>query len=139
VLETLSNQKKSDWKSLATSSQTCSILWCTELSGVHRSVSGAQVGAPGELAALGKSKRSSALIHRTVRCGSCAHSNGRPHDQWATRGLRQQSQGHTKLSGVPRGRWLQRLASPEKEGNHTLFTVRWCTGLSGAPTDRRQL
>jgi hypothetical protein len=27
--------------------------------------------------------------------------------------------------------WLQRPASPEKEGNRTLFTVRWCTGPHG--------
>jgi hypothetical protein len=36
---------------------------------------------------------------------------------------------------VPRGSWLQQLASLEKEGNHTLFTVRWCTGLSGGVLD----
>jgi hypothetical protein len=38
-------------------SQTCTSLRCTELSGVHRIVSSAQVGTPGELAALEKSWR----------------------------------------------------------------------------------
>jgi hypothetical protein len=43
------------------------------------------------------------------------------------------------LSGVPRGSWLQWSASPEKEGDRTLLTVRWCIRLSGVPMDRRQL
>jgi hypothetical protein len=77
-------------------------------------------------------------IHRFVRCASCAHANGRSRDQRATHGLRQRSPDRTGLSGVPRGRWLQRSASPNKEVHHALFTVRWCTGLSGAPTDIRQ-
>jgi hypothetical protein len=42
------------------------------------------------------------IIHRTVRCGSRVHSNGRSRDQRVTRGL-QLSLGHTELSGVPRG------------------------------------
>jgi hypothetical protein len=45
----------------------------------------------------------------------------------------------TGLSGVPQGSWLQRSTSPDKEGNRTLFTVWWCTGLSGVPTNKRQL
>jgi hypothetical protein len=102
-------------------------------------VSGAQAGAPDEQAAFGKTQRAAAIIHRTVRCGSRAQANGRPHDQWARRELHQWSKGHTRLSGVPRGPWLQRSASPEKEGNRALFTVRWCTGLSGVPTYKRQL
>jgi hypothetical protein len=54
----------------------------------------------------------------------------------ATRGLRQWSPGRTRLFGVPRGRWLQRSALPEKEENQALFTVRWCTGLSGVAATR---
>jgi hypothetical protein len=79
------------------------------------------------------------IIHRNVRCGSRAYANGRPRDQRATRGLHQRLEGHTRLSGVPRGLWLQQSASPKKEGNRALFIVRWGTGLSGAPIDRRQL
>jgi hypothetical protein len=59
--------------------------------------------------------------------------------------LSQQSAGGTRLSYVPpnysvchgASGW-QHSASPKKEGNRALFTVQWCTGLSGAPTDRRQ-
>jgi hypothetical protein len=76
------------------------------------------------------------VVHRTVRCGSHAPSQRSiarsAGDTWTsptvTRG--------TGLSGVPRGWWLQRSASPEKEGNQALFTVRWCTGLSGVPAMR---
>jgi hypothetical protein len=45
VLGTLTNQMKLDWRSLAKSSQTCTSLRCTGLSGVHWTV------------ALGKSSR----------------------------------------------------------------------------------
>jgi hypothetical protein len=52
VLGTLSNQKRLDWRSLATPSQTCTSLRS------HRTVSGAQAGARGELTTLKKSWRS---------------------------------------------------------------------------------
>jgi hypothetical protein len=54
VLETLSNREKSDWRSLAQASQTCTSRRCTGLSGVHRTVPGAHAGAPDEQAALEK-------------------------------------------------------------------------------------
>jgi hypothetical protein len=50
----LSNREKSDWRSLVESSWTCARLRCTGLSGVHRTVSGAQAGSLGEQVALGK-------------------------------------------------------------------------------------
>jgi hypothetical protein len=46
---------------------TCCSLRRTGLSGVHRTVSDVQAGELHELAALGKSKRSSAKNHRNVR------------------------------------------------------------------------
>jgi hypothetical protein len=79
-------------------------------------------------------------------------ANDRTRDQRATRGLRQRSSGRTGLSGVPWGRWLQRSASPNKEGIRTLLTVRCAPdspvhprtegnhGLpNGAPTAPRSL
>jgi hypothetical protein len=54
VLETLSKRDKSYWRSLAESSQTSTSLRCIGLSDVHRTVSGAQAGSPGEQVALGK-------------------------------------------------------------------------------------
>jgi hypothetical protein len=107
VLWIFSKWEKLNWRSLAKASQTCISLRRTGLSGVHRTVSGAQAGTLGEKAALGK---------KTGRCGY--NSPDCP-------------VGH-EASG-----W-QRSPSPNKEENRALFTVRWCTGLSGAPTDRRQ-
>jgi hypothetical protein len=51
-----------DWRSLAKSS-----LWCTGLSGVHQTESGAQTGAHDKLAALRKSWGVAVIIHRTIR------------------------------------------------------------------------
>jgi hypothetical protein len=50
--------------------QTCCFLRRTGLSGVLRTVSGAQAGALCELAPLGFSQRSSTKNHRTVRCAT---------------------------------------------------------------------
>jgi hypothetical protein len=122
---------------------------------VHRAV----FGAPGWLsvnwALSGKEKGDVAINHRTVWwCTGLSGepttpvANGRPRDQRATRGPRQQSVGHIGLSGVhrtvsgaPTDPEDQRSAAPLMEGNeHRTATVavRWCTGLSGAPLDRRQ-
>jgi hypothetical protein len=154
VLGTLSNQKRLDWRSLARPNQTCTNLRCTGLSD-------AQAGAPCEQAALGKNS-----ARRGYNSPDCPMSQPCPRPMvdftieptvdFATsvrtirrsetvRKTQQQSEGRTGLSGVPldypvrnRGWWMQQSTLPEKEGNRALFTVRWCTGLSGAPTDRRQ-
>jgi hypothetical protein len=62
-------------------------------------------------------------------------------DAWPS----QQSDGGTGLSGVhrtmsgaPTAPRLQRSTAPILEGNRAPDSVRWCTGLSGAPPDRRQ-
>jgi hypothetical protein len=135
VLGTLPNQMRLDWRSLAKSSQTCTSLWCTGLSGVHRTVSGAHSGARDELAALEKSWGSHdynslncLVFHQTVRRASCACANDRLRNQRATRGPCQQSPGRTGLSGVLRGAWLQQSTSPEKEGDCALFTIRCAHG-----------
>jgi hypothetical protein len=76
VLGTLLKRDKSDWRSLAKSSQTCTSLRCTGLSGVHRAVSGAQAGSPVEQAALGKN-----LAHRGYNspdCPVCTGLSGEP-------------------------------------------------------------
>jgi hypothetical protein len=61
VLGNFSNQEKFKRRSLAKVSQTCTSLGATDCSvytglpGVHRTVSSAQAGIPGEQTALGKS------------------------------------------------------------------------------------
>jgi hypothetical protein len=53
---------------LAKSSQTCTILWCTRQSGVHWTVSCAQASAWVNKPLSGKTQRTMAIIHQTVRC-----------------------------------------------------------------------
>jgi hypothetical protein len=65
----LSNQMRLDWRSLAKSSQTCTSLRCTGLSG-------AQAGARDELAALGKSWGSRG--YNSPDCPVCIRLSGEP-------------------------------------------------------------
>jgi hypothetical protein len=87
---------------------------CTRLSGVHRTMFGAQAGASGEQAALGKIEHVVAIILRTFRCASRAlgqHSTTRSADTTCARPtvtrLHQAVRCATGLSSVP---WDQRLA-----------------------------
>jgi hypothetical protein len=112
---------KLDRRSLAKSSQTCTSLRRTELSG-------AQAGPAANSLLSGIGEGAVAKHHRTVRWANRARANGRQCDQWATRGPSQRSLGHTGLSsvnrtvsGAPRGPKAQRSASPEKEINRALF------------------
>jgi hypothetical protein len=155
VLETVPRKEDLNWRRVGKVQPTPARAWYTGLSG----------GAPdsvrcprlvnGESAALEKRKGDVAIIHRTVRwCtrlsgeSTAPATNGHPRDQRSTRGPRQRSVGHTGLSGVhrtvsgaPTGPEDQRSTMPgTKEIEHRTATVsvRWCTGLSGAPLDRRQ-
>jgi hypothetical protein len=98
--------------SLAKSSQTCTSLRCTGLSGA---------GTPGEEAALKKIEGTAAIIHRTIRCTSdsplCqprAHAlvgrtiSGATCAQPTITKPHQIVRCATRLSGVP---WDQRLAT----------------------------
>jgi hypothetical protein len=77
------------------------------------------------------------------KCSNGRQRNGRPRNSRATRGPRQRSAGGTRQCPV---RQLARrcnghLHQKRKEicTRLSTVTVRWCTGLSGAPPDRRQL
>jgi hypothetical protein len=128
VLGTFSNQMKLDWRSLASTS-----LW------LHRTRSSAHAGVLDKLAALEKSWGSrgynspDCLVWQPrLRQRSAAQSAG---NTWT---LPTVTRPHRTVQ-CAKGPRLQRSALPEKEGNRALFTVRWCTGLSDAPTDRRKL
>jgi hypothetical protein len=105
------------------------VRWCTELSdesSAHASKSSAMNSS-----LSGKEKGDVAIFHRTVRwCtglsdeSTALAANGRPRDQHATRGPRQRSVGHTRLSGVhrtvsdaPTSLEDQRSPVPGMEGN----------------------
>jgi hypothetical protein len=107
---------------------------------VHRTVSGAPGWALANWPLSGIRRRRTTIIHRTgeptaaratvgraIRARRVAHANGRlgapdcPVRQPARRS-----------NGRLRQKWK------EIRTGHATVAVRWCTGLSGAPPDRRQ-
>jgi hypothetical protein len=81
-------------------SQTCTSLRCTGLSG-------AQVGAPGKLGALGETQCAAAIIHWTIRCAPDSLVSQPCICQWSVAWSVGDTctsptvAGHTGLSGVP--------------------------------------
>jgi hypothetical protein len=150
VLETVTKQEEKKRKRVGCVQPTSTLARHTGLSGgAPDNVRCARL-AGGEPAALGKMQKRTAIIHRTVRwCTglsgepTVASSNGRLRNPWATRGLQQRSVGHTGQCPVRQltPRTNGRLHQIWKEIAHRTATVTvwWCTGLSGAPPDRRQV
>jgi hypothetical protein len=106
--------------------------------------------AGGEPGALGKTQRRTTIIHRTVRwCTGLfgepmvANANGRLRNPRATCGPQQRSVGHTGQCPVrqstPRTNGWMLLIWKEIAHRTTTVIVRWCTGLSSAPPDTRQV
>jgi hypothetical protein len=88
VLGTLSKREKSDWRSLAKSSQSCTSVRCTGLSGVHRTVSDVQAGASANRSLLRKTQCVAAIIHRTVWCAlDCPVGQSRPSQRSVARSV----------------------------------------------------
>jgi hypothetical protein len=99
VLGILSNREKSDWRSLAKSSQTCTSLRCTRLSGVHRTVSGAQTNMP----LFGKTQHVAVITHWTVWCApDCLVSQPRQLSVARSAGDTSTSPMVTRLHRTPR-------------------------------------
>jgi hypothetical protein len=93
----------------------------------------------------GTERRRTAIIHRIVRwCTGLSgeptvgHANGRPRNPRVTRG---RANG---LKGAPDSVWCANGSNFSTVGcartgkKSAPNSVRWCTGLSGAPPDRRQ-
>jgi hypothetical protein len=109
----------------------------------------------GEKAALGKNRRRTAIIHRTVRW--CTGLSGEPTVASATVGRAIRGRRVARANGRQGApdcpvctrqcpvRQLARRCNGHLHQNRkeigtgpSTLTVRWCTGLSGAPLDRRQ-
>jgi hypothetical protein len=149
------NRKRKKCKRLGLVQPKSSSAWHTGLSGGAPDSVWCSRPASGEQATLGKVWRRTTIIHQTIRW--CTGLSGEPTAasamvDHAIRGRRvahacQRSAGGTGLSGVhrtvsgaPTSPKLQRSSVAEKEirnGPYTV-TVRWRTGLSGAPPDRMQ-
>jgi hypothetical protein len=122
------------------------VRWCTRLPGESSTA---------KSSLWGNVQRCTAIIHRTIRwCTGLSGeptvdcANGRPRNLCTTRGRANGRQGASDCpvcTGQCPVRQLPRICNgrmhqKRKEIAHrtTIVTVRWCTGLSGAPPDRRQ-
>jgi hypothetical protein len=95
------------------------------------------------LAAYGYNSPDCPVVHRTARWANGRQRNGRLRNPRVTRGPRQRLAGSTGQCLV---RQLTRRCNGHLRQNRkeirtgpSTVTVRWCTRLSGAPPDRRQL
>jgi hypothetical protein len=142
-------------KDLALCSQFSARSGTSDCPVVHRTVSGAPDRSPVKRPLSGKEQRCTTIIHRTVRW--CTGLSGEPTVASATVGrvIRGRRVAHTNgRQGAPdylvcTGQYPVRHCARRCNGRLCLIwkeivhrtatvTVRWCTGLSGAPHDRRQ-
>jgi hypothetical protein len=134
VLETERREEKK-CKRLGLVQPNSSSAWHTRLSGGASDNVRCARPVSGEQATLGKNRRRTAIIHRTVWW--CTG----PRNPRATRGPRQRSAGGTgqclmrQLPRICNGRLRQNRK--EIDTGPSTVTVRWRTRLSGAPPDRR--
>jgi hypothetical protein len=115
-----------------------SVRWCTGQCPVR------QAGG-GQLAALGFRWRRTAINHRTVRwCTGLSgeptvgRANGRPRNPRATRGRANGQKGAPDSVRCADGSETPTVGFAREGKKSAPDSVWWCTGLSGAPGDRRQ-
>ena len=142
-------------KELAVYSQLLLGLGAPDCPVVHRTVSGVPYWLPANWPLSRKLRGCTAIIHRTVRW--CTGLSGEPTAASTTVGrtihARHVAHANSRLGAPdcpvctgqcpvrqPARRFNGRLRQEWKEIRigHATVAVRWCTGLSGAPPDRRQ-
>jgi hypothetical protein len=143
-------------KDLAVCSQSPARPGTPDCPVVHRTVSDAPGWFPVNRPLLGKVWRRTAIIHRTVRwCTGLSGeptvvcANGRSRNPRATRGSsngRQRAPDCSVCTGQCPVRQLAQSCNdrlcPKRKAISTgqaTIAIRWCTGLSGAPPDRKQV
>jgi hypothetical protein len=130
---------------LAVYSQKAARSGCTGLSGgAPDSVRCARLASVNWLLS-GLSRRRTAINHRTVRwCTRLSGeptvrpANGRPCNPRATRGRANSQKGAPDCVRCANGSEPPTVGFAKEGKKSALDSVRWCTGLSGAPGDRRQ-
>jgi hypothetical protein len=155
VLETVRKEEEKKSKRLGSVQPKLSSVSHTGLSGgapdsvrCARLVSDEKAALGKRSAAYGYNSPDCPVVHRSVRWANGRQRNGRPHNPRATRGSHQRSVGGTGLSVCTRQCPVRhrarsfngRLRLTWKAIAHQTptVTVGWCTGLSGAPLERRQ-
>jgi hypothetical protein len=155
VLEIEKRRKEKNCKRLGWVQPKSSLAWHIELSGGAPDSVRCARPTSGEQATLGKNRRRMAIIHRTVRW--CTGLSGEPTVASATVGRaihgrrmarangRQGAPDCPVCTGQCPVRQLARRFNGHLRQNRkeigtgpSTVTVRWCTGLSGVPPDRRQ-
>jgi hypothetical protein len=147
-------QEKSLWKRVGCVQPTTAQSGCTGLSGGAPESVRCTRTSLGEQSALGTRWRCTAIIHRTVRwCTGLSGeptvdcANGWPRNPRVTRGRANGQMGHQTVQCASDSVWCAnvqvfngRLRQFRKAicTRHATVPVRWCTGLSDAPPDRRQ-
>jgi hypothetical protein len=143
----LESEKRKEEKNLARSSQVSAQSGTPDCPVVHRTVYGAPGWTPANRLLSGNcgggyNSPDCPVVHRTVRWANSRQRNGRPPNPRAARGPLQRLAEGTGQCPVlqPARRSNGRLRHEWKEirTGHATVVVRWCTGLSGAPPDRRQ-
>jgi hypothetical protein len=156
VLETEKRREENKCKRFGLVQPKSSSAWHTGLSGGAPDSVQCARPASGDQATLGKNRRRMAIIHRTVRW--CTGLSGEPTAASATVGRAIRGRRVARANGrqgapdcpVCTGQCPVRQLARRCNGHlhqkrkeirtrPSTVTVRWCTGLSGAPPDRRQL
>jgi hypothetical protein len=149
VLETVTNEEERKREGLGSVQPSFNSVWHTGLCGGARdSVRCARL-VHGELAALRIRRRRTAIIHRIVRW--CTGLSDEPTVASATVGRAIHGQRVAHNNGrlgtpdcpvrqpTPRTNGRMRLIWKVIAHRTSTVTVWWCTGLSGAPPERRQV
>jgi hypothetical protein len=124
------------------SSQTSAQSGTPDCPVVHRTVSGAPGWSPVKVLLLGIDGGVRLKITGQSGEPTVANTNGRPRNLRATRGLLQRSAGapdSVRCANQPRGATVRyaKFGRRSRTGQ-SIGPVRWRTGLTGAPLDRRQ-
>jgi hypothetical protein len=150
VLETVKRRKEKDCKRLVVCSRSSAQSGTPDYPMVHQTMSGAPGWFPVTRPLSGKVSRHTPIIHQTVRW--CTGLSGEPTAGRAIGGRRvARSNGRQGAPDCPvcTGQcpvrqlpWScnGRLRQKRKEigTGPSIVTIRWRTGLSGAPLDKRQ-
>jgi hypothetical protein len=148
----LESEKKTNGKDLARAAKTLLSLGAPDCPVVHRTVSsGALDNVRCARLALvkrllsGTERRRTAKIHRTVRwCTGLSdeptvgQANGRPRNPRVMRGQAKRQKGAPDSLRCANGSKSSTVSCARIGKESAPDSVRWCTGLSGAPPDRRQ-
>jgi hypothetical protein len=127
------------------------VRWCTRQCPVRQSGSGEKTALGNSSVVYNYNSPDCPVVHRTVRwCTglsgepTVSWTNGRSRNPRVTRGRANGLKGHRTVRCAPdsvrcaNGSKTPTVGCAKTRKKSAPDSVRWCTGLSGAPCDRRQ-